>query len=765
MTTTSSRSVPGDPSRRRRGPARHEALAARAFAAAAAVGGALAGCHPTGTDVVDVLLSAAAAVVVTLAAARSTRWAVLTPAVAAVAFSGGWALVPALASGATAFAGARRSRRSRLWGAATGALAVQALLRLPDVGFHGATALVAALAVTPVLVSGYRKSRRHERRAIRRVALALVVLVGVVGGAYCALVLSLAGGLDRATGDARAGLSATRRGETDAAQASFARAASAFERADSSLGAWWAAPARAVPVLGQHARALSSAAAEGHQLSVTAGATAGAVDYDRLRSTDGRFDLGRIRSVQAPLARTIGSLDGARRSLADDDSGWLVAPVADGLDDLDGELAQAQREAALADEAVQVAPGLLGGDGPRRYLVAFVTPAELRGSGGFMGSWAEITTDGGELRLTDSGPFTDLVPIDGAAPPTITGPEEYLARYGRFAPERYVGDVTFSPHFPYDAQVMREIYPQTGRGELDGVISIDPIALAALLTFTGPVEVEGFDRVLTSDNAAEFLLRDNYALFPDGQQQNEALSRLVETTFDQLTTGDLPGPRQLADVLAPPTQQGRIRLWSPRGPEQALFARLGATGAFPEARPDHDFLALSSQNTSNNKIDVFQSRTVDYDVDVASDGGVRATARITVRNDAPLDGSVPAYVIGNTRGDPPGTNLMLLSVHTPHGLVRATLDGRPVGMESQVEAGFPVYSRLVSVPPGGAVTLELELRGALDVAGGYVLDLAPHPTTNPDQVTVRATVGDGKRVVRHIDQGDGRRRLALPSGA
>lgn len=722
----------------------HRAIA-QSLAALAAVGAALAGAHPTGTAVVDALLTAAFAAVVTLAAGKARRWPVLPLPLAAIFLASGWAIVPALASAVTAIVGGSRKRRERGWGAATAALALQAMLRGGDLGFFGLPTIIVAVAVTPVAVSAYQMSQRTSRRRYRRIAYGVAGATALIGLAYGGLAAYVAGDVDQATSDARTGLTATRQGETEEARGAFRRAASGFGEADSLLNAWWAAPARAVPVLSQHARALGGAAAEGHDLAVTADETLVAADYQDLRYASGQFDLARIQAVQAPLARTLESLEDARSSLSSDDSRWLLPPLADALDELDAELRDAQDEGELASQAVEVAPGLLGAEGPRRYFVAFVTPAELRGSGGFMGSWAEITAEAGELRLTASGPVRELIDATPTSGIDITGPEEYLDRFGQYVGgPLFIGDFGYSPHFPYSAQVMAEMYPQVGGQPVDGVISLDPIALAALLEFTGPIEVQGFGRALTADNAADFLLRDNYSLFPDSDTQNVALAELVETTFDQLTTGDLPGPRAVANVLSAPTQAGRIRLWSPQDDEQALFERLGAAGAFPEPQRGHDFLAVSSQNSGNNKIDVFQSRDIDYRVAVDDDGTLDATASITVRNDAPVDGSVAEYVVGNQDGDPLGTNRMLFSVHTPHLLETATVDGHPVGVTSHAEAGYRVYTAEIAVPPGDEVVLELELFGTLDASDGYVLDVAPQPAVEPDQLTVTVIDGTGE---------------------
>ncbi|QYG92346.1 DUF4012 domain-containing protein [Iamia sp. SCSIO 61187] len=684
----------------------------------------------------------------TLAAGKARRWPVLSLPVAAVVLASGWTVVPALASAATAIVGGSRKRRERVWGAATAALALQSMLRSGELGPFGLPTMIVALAVTPVVISAYQISQPSTRRRYRRIAFGVAGATALVCLAYGGLVAFVVGDVDRATADARQGLTATREGETGKARAAFRRAATDFDNADSLLNAWWAAPTRAVPILSQHARALGGAASEGRELSVTADETLVAADYENLRYASGRFDLARIESVQEPLSRTLASLTSARGSLADDDSPWLLPPLDDALAELDAELRDAQDEGELASQAIEVAPGMLGADGPRHYFIAFVTPAELRGSGGFMGSWAEVTADGGQLRLTNSGPVRELYdryPPDGIQ---LTGPEDYLSRFGPYVEDGplFIGDFGYAAHFPNSAEVMAQTYPQVGGPEVDAVISIDPIALAALLEFTGPVTVDGFGQPLDADNAADFLLRDNYRLFPDSDTQNDALAQLVETTFDQLTTGDLPGPRRIADVLSPVTREGRLRMWSPNPAEQGLLARVGATGAFPEPRSDHDFLAVSSQNSGNNKIDVYQSRSIDYSVSLDDDGGLEATAAVTVRNDPPLDGSVPDYVVGNSQGDPIGTNRMLLSVHTPHLLKGATVDGSPVGIQSHSEGGYRVYTAEVVVPPGGETTLELTLSGAPGTGRGgeYILDLAPQPTVTSDELTVNLDPGSGE---------------------
>jgi hypothetical protein len=746
--------VRGERRRRRR----NERLVVRLVAVLAAVGAATAGAHPTGLAVADAAFTAAFAALVVLAARRARRWTWFACAGLAAITASGWSLVPGFGALALACVAASFRRRPSWIGALVTALAIQALMRMGSIGFHGSTAVLAALATVPVLVSSYRLSPRRIRKRVRRTVLGLAAVAAVVVGAFAVAVLLARQHVEDGIAQSRSALDAARDGETDEAEGQLASAVTSFDAADSFLGSWWVAPARAVPVVGHQAKALALLSEDGLELSRTSRDTVEEADYDRVRYASGRFDLDVVRGLRRPLERVAAALGDVDAGFDEARSPWLLAPLADRIDRFAGQVDDARPDAELAADAVALAPDMLGGNGPRRYFVAFVTPAELRGSGGFIGSYGELTAIDGRVRLTRSGPIRELT---RAAPPgtrTLSGPADYLARYGRYDPADFFQDVTYSPDFPSDAQVIEQLYPQSGGAQVDGVLSVDPYALGALLEFTGPIAVEGLPDQLTSDNAADVLLRDQYLLFDKGAD-DDALTDAASATFDELTTGSLPGPRRVADVLSPMVREGRLLMHATRGGEQALFERIGFDGALP-APDGHDFLSVVAQNSGNSKIDVFLRRRIEYRArfDPAS-GEIQATARITLENDAPASG-LPRYVIGNSRGLPNGTSSLLVSVYTPHRLESATVDGQPVAVESQEELGHRVYDRFLEIPPGGAVTFELELRGTLS-AGRYELALASQPTVNPDRLVATVAPADGWRIgsTRGATIADGRVRM------
>lgn len=727
---------------------RVERRAILAIALLAAAAGALGTVEPTGYVASDALLRAGFAGLVALAGSRARRWTWLWLAgVAAVASASVAMAVPAVVALVIAFVVAATAARRRAVGALVGGLAVQSLLHLPAHEPYGWSTVIVLVAVVPTFVSAWRVSpRRVKRRVWRGVAIGgAVVVLGTVVLGVAALLAS--GEVEQALDDAREGLEAARDGDDDRAYASLSAAAESFDAAQRATSAWWVAPARLVPGLAQHARALEVATHEGLAVTEAGAAVAGTIDIDDLRLQSGRFDLAMIGAVQQPLADNAAALDRAAERLADVDQPLLLPPLASRVDEFRDEVAGVAPEAHLAAEVAAVAPGLLGGEGERRYFVIFTQPAEARGLGGFMGSWAEITAVDGDLTLSRHGRTEEIRDTPGRDERTIAGPADYVQRYQRFRPWVVLQDVTLSPDFPSVAEVVEQVYPQTGGGELDGVLAVDPYALAALMEFTGPIEVPDLAFPLTADNAAEFLVRGQYTEFREDQATREDfLGDVTRETFDRLTTGDLPSPREVASTLHPYVEQGRLLLWSRHRAEEELFARVGATAPVTD-RAGGDYLSVVTQNSANNKIDAFLERRIAYDAEVdPATGEVRSTARVELVNAVPsLD--LPEYVIGsNDQGLPLGTNEVWFNLYTPLQFVSATVDGERASLGAQREFGLWVYHDVFRIPPGGTLVVEVELEGRVE-PGGYRLTLDQQPLVNPDQVTVDVAATAPWRIV------------------
>lgn len=696
---------------------------------------------PTGLGVVDAILRAATIAAVVALIARAPVWTLLLAA--AVATGGGAGRPAAVLLGATvalALAGTRSSVVRTA--AATGVALCLFRLRLPYAS--GATTALAALAVAPALAFGVSRLPAAHRQRLRTPALGAIAAVAVFSAVAFVAVLTSRSALLGGARSATAGLSAAGRGDRLVARRDLRAASRRFRAARHRLDAWWVAPARVVPVVAPQLRTLRAVARAGSDLTSTAAAMGDSVDIDRVRLTRGAVDVDRLAALVPPLDRAARSLSVSSRRLRRAASPWLLPPISRRFTAFVTRVGRAETAVTDAALAAREAPALLGAQGPRRYFLAIQTPTELRGSGGFIGSWGVIEADHGHLRLTHLGRTGDLNSATEPKSRRLVASKDFTDRYTRFHPEQLWQNVTASPDFPSDAALIANLYPQSGGEPVDGVIAIDPYGLAALLRLIGPIEVAGWPEPLTPDNAPRILLYDQYVRL-EGQKRVDFLGDAAGAVWRGLTTQDLPGPAGLAGALGPAVRAKRILLWSAHPAEQALFAALHADGALAPVRGD--FLGIVTHNANPSKIDWFLRRAVTYDVSLQPrTHALRARMTITLHNDAP-GGGLPAYLIGNLADHPTplGTNSLYLSIYTPWLLDRVTNDGTAVAMDSEHEKGRRVYSMDVSIPPGATVTVVVDLHGRLASADAYHLDVHRQPAVAPDDLALRLHTPRGWR--------------------
>ena len=142
-------------------------VAALAFAPSA-IAEALAGCHPTGTPIVDPLETPPSwRRRVTVIVSRSSRGTWLVVGVGVVLLFRGWLLLPAVATIGLGFTSVFPWRSHRRLGALVGALGFQVMLRWPPELFHGFPTLVAAALLLLCVVSAYRRSGSRIQRRVR----------------------------------------------------------------------------------------------------------------------------------------------------------------------------------------------------------------------------------------------------------------------------------------------------------------------------------------------------------------------------------------------------------------------------------------------------------------------------------------------------------------------------------------------------------------------------------------------------------------------
>ena len=739
---------------------------------------AVGGAAPTGWELLDLVLRAGLAVAVVLSAARSgvgwTGWLAVSSAVVLVlADGGGWEAVGGAGVALGALVVLVTGRNAPLQAlAAAGCIAPLAHLSWPLA--TGASALATAVVTLPLLLVGLRHAPRPVRRATGwavGVAVLLALVGGVVGGLSA---LSARNDVDTAVDAAVDGLDLVSGDDSDPAIQKLEEAAASFESAESTLRAWWARPALLVPGVAQQSRAVATMADAGADLSTAAAQTLRDADVEGLQPVDGQVDLDAVAEVSGPVQDAADILVSSDERLDAVASPLLLQPVAERLGELAEQVGDAREAAETAASAVELAPELLGADGPRRYFLVLQTPSELRGVGGFMGSWGELIVDDGRFDLVRTGRLRELT--RGGDDPTgrrIEGEAEFVARYGQ-GPAQYWGQIAYSPDFPTVARVIEQLFPESGGAEVDGVIALDPSSFARFVELTGPISVPGYSGQLTAENAEQVLLHDQY-LALQGQDREAFLQEATEVLFDELTSGDLPSFGAIADELAPAVAGRHLLLHSPHEGEQDFFERIGADGSV-EAET-MDAVGIVGQNFNGNKIDYFLRRNLTYDVEWdPGTGKVTGSVEVAMENQAPASG-LPRSVIswgGDVSfGQSPvkdGENLSFVSLYGMLPITDLTLDGEPVdALRNGVELGYQVQDLYVLLPSGGRRVLRAAVEGQVEPGSRYTFEVLRQPTAVPDGYDVRIRLADGWQLpdgsTELVQTGDGSQPLRIDARA
>lgn len=486
---------------------------------------------------------------------------------------------------------------------------------------------------------------------------------------------------------------------------------------------------RVVSGLAQEADILSARVLP-HFVAIGAATAGGA-----LRDGD-KVNLGVLRSMHTDLAAVTPELDGVVRRAQALPDGSLLTAVAHAREKLIADTDSLRRTATQLRDATAIAPSMLGGDGKRRYFVAFQTNAELRGSGGLLGAYAILEADQGRLRLTKLGANKAL--RDTYPTPTDGLDDSFAAQYGGFGADGFWLNSNMSAHFPTVNKIWSSMYERTTGDHIDGSIALDPIALAQILKATGPATGPGGE-VVSADNLVALTEQQIYQRYPafaqdplrDGLQLDIARAlydRLVAPVSHDV--GLLP---QLGSAAA----GGHVHIASGHPDEQSVLERSSVGGALP-AR-DGPYLQVALNNAGGTKLDYYLQPTISYSFEDAQAGSQHVSVAVSLRSDAPTSG-LPDYVV--IRPDQPGNaslvrgqNRLYVSVYAGRGatLRGASIDGVPIELEAASEQSHPVWSAFITLDPGQERTLLL----ALTEPGTdqHVTVVAP-PTVIPTSVQI-----------------------------
>ena len=423
----------------------------------------------------------------------------------------------------------------------------------------------------------------------------------------------------------------------EASRGDFRSARSDFKAASSSLNHDpFVAVARRLPGLGSQVDAAQALAAMGAQ-----GADIGEQGVDAIAAFNAvRSDASAtlpemtpqlIESVDPHIAAAeaaLASID-AQRDRTGDAS--LLPPLRSAYDELDARRERLREMLESYTIARDFAPGFLGFDGPKTYLVLAQNNAEMLPTGGLISVVGTLRLDRGRVEDME---FRDAVQMGDdwmAATDEYVAPPAPLRQYLLKDTSWNLTSANWSPDFPTSAQSAARFFELEGGAPVDGVIAVNVTTLERLLEVTGPVELPEFDVTVSADNAFDLTEEHTRAPYEPAADRKAFAALLADEVISRVLH---PEPGQwspLVDTIQRLGDEKDLLLYAFEPGQQSLIEKMGWAGsvAYPEG---DDYLMVVDASVNSTKLNAVVEHAADIDVRLGEDGTATTTVHLDYEN-------------------------------------------------------------------------------------------------------------------------------------
>ncbi|OQB05719.1 MAG: hypothetical protein BWY19_00852 [bacterium ADurb.Bin212] len=273
-----------------------------------------------------------------------------------------------------------------------------------------------------------------------------------------------------------------------------------------------------------------------------------------------------------------------------------------------------------------------GYESEKRIMIIFQNNSEIRGSGGFIGSYAIAHFVNNVLKNIDFQ--TNIYKLDKEAQGKIdiTAPEEYALLAGG---KLYLRDSNYAIDGPESFEAVRKIYQMESGQAVDGVIAIDTTPIIKLLEIVGPIFLDEYKMEVRSDNFLkdiQYEVERDYFLRDGGKEQNEPKKILadmmpifINKTFSALKDGEKK--QAIVDTISRSVLEKHILLNSSDAQTQEKINVLNY-GANVRPNGDYDYLYSHSTNIGGGKSSLNINEKVTDNIFIEDFGKVKHSLNI-----------------------------------------------------------------------------------------------------------------------------------------
>lgn len=434
-------------------------------------------------------------------------------------------------------------------------------------------------------------------------------------------------------------------------------------------------------------------------------AVADELDLGSLGLSGGRIDLTPFTQIEPALADASATLTAAETRALGIDADATLPPLADAVREMRSAVTQAATAVGALHGASALLPTMLGGEGPRNYVLAMQNNAELRSSGGIIGAIALLHAENGQITLVQQASVPDFPSLDTPLPLS----ESTVALF-EDSPGRFMQNLTSIPDFTEAGPAIAARWQNRFGQPVDGVIAVDAVMTENLVAATGPLTFGPF--TATKDTVVGLLISEIYASVPDPAAQDEIFSQAAGALLSAALTE--AAPKDLVAALAASADEDRIRIWSAHEDEEAILSASSLGGALPDDDA-RTHVGVLFNDTTGGKMDFYADAAITTSIGTC-DGEPTTQVTVTWKNDAPADAAtaLPEYVTANGfYGVPAGSTRTLITVYGPEGATPSHIDrdGEEDSVQTALLGSRSAVQHEVILAPGESSTITVEYQG------------------------------------------------------
>jgi hypothetical protein len=598
------------------------------------------------------------------------------------------------------------------------------------------------MASDPAPSGRWRPRTRRKRVALSVWAgLTTFVILLVLDGLWAGR--GLVAGLTNARAELSVAIESIVTGDPGAAAAHFAAAREAADDAVSAAGHPSLGVAGLLPIVGGNIEA-ASAVAEASLATAEAGLTMVKVARDlgwtdiRIPASNasGDLDIEAFEAAIPDMGSVARQLRDALTTLEGAGGGGLLGPVASGYRDaLDGLTRRADLALRFRD-SLQLATAMFAGQ--HRYLITVPTLGVPRAGGGVPATVGVLVANDGALALEPMTP----------APKELT-------------------DLDVSIDWPTTARGLMAAIEAAGGEPVDGVISIDAVALQDLVWVIGDVKVKGRAVALSDRTTSAALEIDPFlgdVPLKAAQVHADRVSEILQAFLDRR-----PGVESFALAAAADTRGRHLSIYLPERTDARLVRSLGLDGRVRLGRPGSLPVVTSWSALGTSHVGALVSTTVVQTVSIRPNGSAAVDAEVLFDNGAGTD--PPSILLGRPIGGQPiGTFAADVTLYMPKAAEQIEAEtSRPSPITIDRELGIATVTGSIAVRGGESTSLTVAyvVPDAVRTVNGakeITLRLVPQPTMAGIRYEIRVSLPDGSTILSASPQLDRRGEAAVFSG-